>query len=327
MTGKRVTITDVAAAAGVSRQTVTRAMNGMSEITASTRERVLRASEELGYRPSRFASNLARQKHHSLGVILATLRNPYYTDLAADILDMAGGLGWQTTIATSENESEIEVLTSLTSQVDAVVGYFEAPESEIARAARGIPVIFIERSATLPNIHSVQLDFDQGMAGLVEHLVATGARRFGMIDSRNAAGTYHPTARRASFEKALATLGIQAPVVASPESLQSAGAAFSELHGRHPDIDTVVVFNDMMAMGVMQQAHAMRLRIPDDVRIVGTDGLHLGALMSPPLSTLSIDRHAISEAAGDLITAALEDALIGSSSRVVVPSPLWRGSS
>jgi len=321
-----VTINDVAAAAGVSRQTVTRAMNGMTEITASTRERVLRASEELGYRPSRFASNLARQKHHSLGVILATLRNPYYTDLAADILDVAGGLGWQTTMATSENESEIAVIESLTSHVDAVVGYFEAPEAEIANAARGIPVVLIERPATLANVHSVQLDFDEGMSELVAQLVQNGARRFAMIDSRNSAGTYHPTLRRNAFEKALAGRGIQAPVVASPESLQGAGEAFADLRRRHPDVDTVVVFNDLMALGVMQQAHTMGLRIPDEVRIVGTDGLSLGALMSPPLSTLSIDRRAIAAAAGELITAAMSGSLVGSHSRVIVPSPLWRAS-
>lgn len=88
---KRVTILDVAEEAGVSRQTVTRAMNDMAEINPSTRQRVLEAADRLGYRPSRFARNLVtRHKRFALGLVVASFRNPYYTDMLSARPNAAG---------------------------------------------------------------------------------------------------------------------------------------------------------------------------------------------------------------------------------------------
>ncbi|GAB3164245.1 hypothetical protein GCM10027059_20010 [Myceligenerans halotolerans] len=98
--GKRVTILDVAEEAGVSRQTVTRAVNDMDDISPSTRRRVLEAADRLGYRPSRFARNLVtRKKTNALGLVVSSFRNPYYTDIAADMLSGAADRGWQLLMA------------------------------------------------------------------------------------------------------------------------------------------------------------------------------------------------------------------------------------
>lgn len=321
---KRVTINDVAAAAGVSRQTVTRAMNAMSGILPETRERVLAISDELGYRPSRFARNLARQKHHAIGLVVPTLRNPYYTDLAADLLDEAAEHDWQTLMATSERVGDSALLEQLNPHVDAVVGYFDIDEADIVLAARGVPVVMVERGATLPRVHSVAIDFERGMADLVAALIARGSRRFALIDSRRPTGEYVETDRRHGFERALR--GADPVVVTAPESLESAGDAFTALISAHPQIDTVIAFNDLMAMGVFQRAHQMGLRVPQDIRVVGIDGLSIGALMAPPLTTLSIDRQAIAVAVADIVSTCLDDATVDSQRRVVVPQPLWRES-
>ncbi|WP_062214458.1 LacI family DNA-binding transcriptional regulator [Streptomyces sp. NBRC 109706] len=321
---KRVTINDVAAAAGVSRQTVTRAMNAMAEITPATREKVLRVSEELGYRPSRFASNLARQKHHSLGLVVGTLRNPYYTDLAADVLDVAAAEGWQILMATSEGSSGPEVVARLAPQVDAIAGYFEEPEESVVRAARRVPVVLIERPTTMPGAHSVLLDFREGMARLIDDLRRQGSRRFAMIDSERTGPPYRPTPRREVFEEFAGRSGV--PVETAPETIEGAAHAFVRLRGVAPDVDTVIVFNDLMAMGALQSAHALGLAVPDDVRVVGIDGLSLGAVTYPPLTSLSIDRHAIAVAALDIARRCLSDESPGQITRVVTPHLLRRES-
>lgn len=320
-----MTINDVAAAAGVSRQTVSRAMNGMAEINAETRDRVLRASEELGYRPSRFAANLARQKHHSIGLVLRTLRNPYYTDLAADFLVESVARGWQTSIATTEGADESTVLASLVEHVDVLVGYFDGPEQAILRAVRGTPTIFVERSATSPGIQSLGIDFEAGMRSLVEGLLERGVRSIAMIDSRRAPSEpYAPTRRRLAFEQAAAALDVDSRVVFAEETPEQAGTAFAELHRSGARVDAVIAFNDLMAMGVLQRAAELGVRVPDDLRVVGIDGLSLGALMTPTLSTLAIDRVGLSAIAGGLIADALTGEQHPSTARTVMPHPLWR---
>lgn len=141
MTRQRITIEDVAREAGVSRQTVTRAMNGMTEISAKTRQRVLDAANALGYRPSRFASNLAaRRKSHAIGLVIASFRNPYYTELAAEVLDVATARGWQVVVCSREQGTDLELISTLAGQVDAIFGYFVAPDqASLAAAARGSP--------------------------------------------------------------------------------------------------------------------------------------------------------------------------------------------
>lgn len=324
MSAKRVTINDVAEAAGVSRQTVSRAINSMPEITPETRAMVLRVSEELGYRPSRFASNLARQKHHSVGLVVATLHNPYYADLASDALDVFAARGWQTAVATAQGVSDIAVVTQLARQVDAIVGYFESPGEELARAARGVPLVLIERVDTVPGLHSIALDFDHGMSDMVAQLRQRGARQFAMIDSRGANETYVPSRRRQAFENAIN--GQPVPIVVSEESLASAADAFAYLQRGHPAVDTVVAFNDLMAMGAMQSAHQLGLDIPGQIRIAGVDGLTLGEAMAPSLTTLSIDRAAIAETAAEIVAECLRGAVSASLSRVVRPRPVWRQS-
>jgi LacI family transcriptional regulator len=323
MPTKRVTINDVAAAAGVSRQTVTRAMNAMSEITPETRDRVLRVSDELGYRPSRFASNLARQKHHSVGLVVATLRNPYYTELAADLLDVAVARGWQTSIETSNRISEEDVVARLATQVDAIVGYFSvADETALKRAARGVPLVMVERAATMSGVHSIELDFRTGMADFIQQLRSRGSARFGMIDTDLLGREHSPSPRRLAFEEAVGSA--RPTIVTAPETVQGAASAFAELWRGEPAVDTVIVFNDLMAMGAMQSAHALGLEIPRDVRIVGIDGLSLGEVMHPPLTTLGIDRGEIAITAADIVAECLDAHREASISRMLVPRPLWR---
>ncbi|GIH50591.1 LacI family transcriptional regulator [Microbispora rosea] len=108
---KRVTINDVAARAGVSRRTVTRALNDMDGISDETKRRVLEAGAQLGYRPSRFARSLvAREKTRTLGLMVSSFRNPYYTEIAGDLLDCAASGNWQVIMASSESADETTAL-------------------------------------------------------------------------------------------------------------------------------------------------------------------------------------------------------------------------
>lgn len=316
---KNVTINDVAAAAGVSRQTVTRAMNAMADISPATRERVLDAAERLGYRPSRFASNLPAQKHRTIGIVVESLRNPYYTDLAADLIDVTAEHGWQTTIATLNPDID-QVVRDLERQVDAIVGY-ATPSTELLRGAlRGLPIVRLDADERTTGMHAVTFDFETGMRQLIEQARARGSRRFAMIDS-TAAGT--TSTLRGAVLRRMAPIE---HVEMSELTIEDGARALIRLRDAAPHVDTVVAFNDMIAIGAIVGAHQQGVRVPEDLRIIGIDGLTLGEIMDPPLSTLAIDRLAVAHAAADIIARQFAQPGGGFLSVSITPRPIWRKS-
>jgi LacI family transcriptional regulator len=323
----RVTIRDVARAAGVSRQTVTRAINDMADISEQTRLRVMQTVEDLGYRPNRFAIDLSRQRTRAVGLIIGTFRNPYYAQLADAVISEFRSRGWQVVVGTADS-GEADAIRSMAPQVDAIIGYFPyLPESDFASLARGVPIVQLEKRATLPGVHSIELDFEQGMSALVNALRTKGARRFAMIDAANRS-TRNDRAgspRRQLFE---AAVGSSCPVVTEPESIAGGMNGFRSLVAADPEIDAVLAFNDLMAMGAVQGAHGLGIDVPGRVRIIGIDGISLGEAVSPTLSTLSLETQVVAAEASAIFAEVFASASAPSTSitRTVVPRVVWRES-
>lgn len=325
---KRVTILDVAAEAGVSRQTVTRAMNDMGDISEATRQKVLAAAERLGYRPSRHARSLVtRDKSHAVGLAVASFRNPYYTDIAGDMLEGVAERGWQ--LIMSSGTSDTDALAPLSTQVDVVIGHFSQPDEELLAASRGVPVIRLEEKSALPGVHSVEVDLRSGVAEAIRELRKRGARKFGMVESAyslHRQGVYGPSPRRLWFEEEVG--GQLTCVVPGEESISGGGRAFADLMALRPDTDAVLVFNDLMALGAVHSAHVLDIDVPGDVKIVGIDGLALGEAVDPTLTTIALDREGLTSNTLDIveILAKADFARIDPVNRVVPSKMLWRQS-
>ncbi|MEV4109707.1 LacI family DNA-binding transcriptional regulator [Nonomuraea sp. NPDC049695] len=324
-----MTINDVARAAGVSRQTVTRAINDMGQISEQTKQRVLDACQRLGYRPSRFARNLVvRKKTRAMGYLVATFRNPYFTEIAGDLLNTAAERGWHVVMASTETEDEASALEMLSGQVDLFIGHFKLDDDDLLAAGRGLPFVMLERTGSLPGMHSVEVDLREGVRAAIEALRGTGARRIGMIDSPlRDSPTYVPSPRCGYFAEFAGPESAKM-VAFGEESMAGGGQAFAELVGAHPDMDAVLVFNDLMAIGAVQASHALGIDVPGQVRICGIDGLTLGEAVHPTLTTVSIDRHALVTNALDIADAlaAADFAELPPMRRTVRPRMLWRES-
>lgn len=315
----RVTIRDVARAAGVSRQTVTRAINDMPEISAQTRERVMRTVDELGYRPNRFAIDLFKQRTHTIGLLVRTFRNPYFAELADAVINEMQRRGWQVVVGTAD-QGEDEAIRAMAAQVDAIVGYFSHPPE-----MRGLPIVHLEHRATGPGANAVEFDMRAGVFDLVAALRARGSRRFGMIDALGPGiDPEVGTPRRRYFAEAVE----DAVIVAASGTIAGGGDGIQELLERDPRIDTVLAFNDLMAMGAIHGAHLLDVRVPEAVRIIGIDGISLGEAMSPTLTTLSMQFDVVAaEVASVLVDLLSGDALPSASIiRTVTPVVLWRES-
>jgi LacI family transcriptional regulator len=299
----RATIHDVAGLAGVSRQTVSRAINDKGEIDPETKERVLQAARTLDYRPSRFARGLRQRGAVTVGLVISHLTNPYFPEVAAGVLEVAKERGWQVVVAESRgsNDAELEALDTLSHQVDAIVGYFDSSDDVLAEHLPGLPLILLERGPEQTRFGSVGIDVTDGMRQAVAHLVAQGHERIGMLDG---APADNPSVRRLAFLDQIHAHHLPVDegwVSWSSHDVAGGEAAMADLLDAHPRLTAVVGFNDLIAVGAIRTAQQRSLRIPDDIAVIGFDGLTLGELISPALTSVRIDKGQVGRLAVDQV--------------------------
>jgi LacI family transcriptional regulator len=288
---RRATIHDVARLAGVSRQTVSRAVNDKGEIDPATKERVLEAVRLLDYRPSRFARGLVQKGAVTAGLVIPDLRNPFFPEVAAGVLEAAEQRGWQVVVWDSriDGARERQALDVLSHQADAVVGYFRDSDDVLTRHLGGVPLVLLERGPRQTRFAAVGIDAATGVEQGMRHLYRRGHRRIGMLD-----GVHGPGPRRAAFLEQARRLGLPVGedwIVTCPEHSVTGGETGMErLLRERPGITAVFGFNDLIALGAMRTARRHGRRVPDELAVLGFDGLALGELVEPALTTLHIDK-------------------------------------
>jgi DNA-binding LacI/PurR family transcriptional regulator len=303
---KRVTINDVARTVGVSRQTVSRALNDKGEIDVGTKQRVLDAARELGYRPSRFARGLVRQDTTTIGLVIPDLLNPFFTEVAAGALEAARARGWHVIVYDTAGSADEErgTLEVVVSQVDAVVGYFSLAETELDAHLSGMPAVLIGREHRTPRFSSIRIEGAAGVREAVDHLVSKGHRKIGMLDH---AGRCEPSIRRTWFTDAMNAHGLVADAVGNAsQSVDGGTEALAGLLTEHPELTAVFTFNDIIAIGALRAARRLGRVVPDDLAVVGFDGLQLGTVVDPALTSVALDTRRVGalaiEQAGRLLT-------------------------
>ncbi|MFJ2817540.1 MULTISPECIES: LacI family DNA-binding transcriptional regulator [unclassified Streptomyces] len=318
---RRATIHDVAHLAGVSRQTVSRAVNDKGEIDPATKERVLEVARRLDYRPSRFARGLVRKGAVTTGLVIPDLMNPFFPEVAAGVLEAAEQRGWQVVVWDSRTDPgrERDALDMLSHQADAVVGYFRNDDEVLARHLGGVPLVVLERDPRRTRFGAVGIDVAAGTERGVAHLVAAGHRRIGLLDGEPEI----PGRRRAAFAHEVRRHGLPVDdswIVLCPEHSVTGGeAGMAQLLATRPGVTAVVGFNDLIAVGAMRAARRAGRRVPDDLAVLGFDGLSLGELVEPALTTLHIDKRRLGRLAVEQVARlrAGEDPLTGPDAWVV----------
>nr|CEL22395.1 Ribose operon repressor [Kibdelosporangium sp. MJ126-NF4]CTQ89250.1 Ribose operon repressor [Kibdelosporangium sp. MJ126-NF4] len=288
MPGKRITIRDVAKSAGVSYQTVSRALNDKTEIDTATKQRVLDTAKQLGYRPSRFARGLVRQDSTSVGLVIPNLLNPYFTEVAAGALEAARRRDWHVVVydTADDEDQELSTLAMLGSQVDAVVGYFAQPDEVIDHHTGGMPVVQIGRQGVGSRFGEIRVDGEDGVRAAIAHLAGSGRRHIGMLDHDH---HHEASVRYTWYREAMREHGLPTYVGQATQSIEGGQRAMAAMLDKHPDLDAIFTYNDVIAIGAMFQARLLGRRVPSDFAVVGFDGLAIGSMVEPPLSSVRID--------------------------------------
>jgi len=298
----------VAREAGVSRQTVSRVLNGKAEISASTRESVMKVIERLGYRPSGVARGLATNRTLAIGLVVPDIANPFFPEIARGAEDTLRRQGYEMFLCNTIEDPELEkaVLSALEDKrVDGtIVCSSRLPDEELyPRLRRQQAVVLVNRPAAPDLAGSVCVDDASGTAQAVHHLLSAGREVIGFLSGppRSHSGKERLKGYQAALSMAGRELepGLMVPCTPNPEGgYDAARYLLSERH----DINGLICYNDLVAVGALRACAELDLRVPDDVSVVGCDDIMIASLVSPALTTLRVPKYEIgSEAARMLL--------------------------
>lgn len=292
-------LSDIARAAGVSPMTVSRVLNGRGGAGPETSERIKQIAHELRYRPNALARGLKSDKSGIVGVIVPDIANPFFPEIIRGIENVALQHGYNLLLCNvvESPDREIDLMRILESQrVDGVIWCSaRLPEKPLVKALQSFKAAVLVNRTVEPQIAgSIMIDYRSGAADALKHLWNLGRRRIGVI-----AG---PAASRGSMERleglrtVFADLGAEAvaTVYCTPD-VNGGALASRELLEAHGQVDGLICYNDLNAVGALQTCEALGIRVPDDLGIIGFDGIPLAEFVRPKLSTLHVDKYSIGQ--------------------------------
>lgn len=327
----RVSIADVAREAGVSRQTVSRALNGKGEISQATLRRVQDVIERLDYRPSSIARGLATRHTRTIGLIVPDIANPFFADISRGADDAAHEAGYSLLLCNTVEEPgrEADLLRILEQRaVDGVVLCSpRLPEKTLVELVKRHQAVVLINGC-LVGCSSVCVADARGAALAVRHLRRLGRYQVGLLSASE--GAYSGRERRRGYTEALLAADV-VPDTSLTQRCDSADidggyrAALALLASR-PDLDGLLCYNDLVAIGALRACAETGRRVPDDIAVVGADDILLAGLVTPALTTLRIDRLAVGTAAVGMLLAQLRGASDGDPALFFQPELVVRAS-
>ena len=312
----RPTSFDVAERAGVSQSTVSRALRNSPGVNAETRARVSTAARELGYVVDRHASSLRLKSSETIALVTIcrpgedrSAINPFYFALLGSIAAATSARGFNLLVSFQENADNFRadfVASGLADAMIVIGTTSNRPAWDYFAAAQSSGLDFVCWGSPGRPFHWMRSENDIGGQLAAEHFIATGRRRIAFVGPQQSPQRQFDE-RRDGFSAALAAQGMTAIVAEPPAAADRHAqgvATVQALLADHPEIDAIFAASDMLALGVLQGLKDAGRRVPEDVALIGFDGIRAGTLADPALTTLEPDLDAAGEA---LVAMALGD--------------------
>jgi LacI family transcriptional regulator len=324
---KPVTITDVAARAGVSPTTVSHALSGRRSVSAATLARVREAADELGYRPSQVASSLRTKRTQMVALIVPDIANPFYPAVARGLHDAIAADGYYTIIGSTDgkNETELGFLDGMVRRsVDGIVMFsFAIEEDDLTRVVPArIPLVVA--TGHLPSAHDrIGTDDAGGAEAATRHLLARGITEIAFVNGPKGHG---PGDRRlAGFTRAMQAAGLspaEADIVHGDYTVAGGAKAVGELLARRRPPRAVVCANDLIAIGALGAAQSAGVHVPTELAVTGFDDVDAASLVTPQLTTVVIPAYEFGRESGQLLMDRMLGTYDGPPRTVIVPTRL-----
>ncbi len=308
---QRATSYDVARQAGVSQATVSRCFMPDSRVSTIYRERVLAVANELGYRPNAIARSLITRRSNLVAIIISNLTNLYYPEVLSELSQRFSERGIRVLLFTLPTEADIDPVVEQVWQyrVDGVVAAAHLSEKQAAEFQQHhIPVVLFNRCQRKATVSSVCCNQPQGARTVVDRLYAAGHRRYAVVLGPSDSNVSQERLR--GVLSALKKRGVEQPLIVDGDYGYDGGVrALHEImeHKRKPP-DAIICTNDAGALGCMDAARFdFGKKIPQDLSIVGFDGVDAAHWRSYALTTLRQPMQQMAEEAASILLSQIED--------------------
>lgn len=337
MAGARTTVTirDVARVAKVHPGTVSRALNEQTRtlVNQETAERVMRAAEELGYRPNPIARGLKTNRSYTIGVLIPDITNPLFPPILRGIEDRLDDAGYTALIVNTDNDagrerSHLEAMRAR--QVDGFISATARLDRQLLAdvTAGGAPLVLVNRSLEDGSVPAVTVNDRQGIKLAVEHTTGLGHEQIGHVAGPLNVSTGHR--RHLGFLEAMRAAGLDPPdqhVRFCSWFTEDEGARkCAELLDAAGELTAIVAANDLLAIGCYDALEARGLRCPEDVSIVGFNDMPFVDRLRPALTSVRIPQREIGIVAADLLLQRLVDDSLPAREILLEPTLIVRGS-
>ena len=317
---KRATSYDVAELAGVSQSAVSRVFQDGASASKAMRKRVMAAADKLGYRPNAIARGLITRRSNMVAVTITQQTNLYYPELLFQLTQQFSERGIRVLLFTLEHEADIDYMLEkiLQYRVDGIVTAALLSNKQLETIEHaGIPVIFFNRTLPEVLVNSVRCDQEEGERWLVSELHAAGHRTYAIIAGPQDSPV--SAERTKGALQKLSELGIgNVTIVNGDFGSQSGRRAFAEImEQRESAPDAVIVANDAMAIGCVDEAReGYGLRVPEDISIVGFDGVGPARFAAYDITTVRQPIGRMTEAAVSMLLDRMENPELSPEKRV-----------
>jgi len=300
------TIYDIAKAVGVTKTTVANALAGKSNVSDATRSRILQTAQEMGYRPNAIARSLVQRKTFTLALVMPTIANPFYPEIAEALQDIAQQQGYQTIFCNTHHDfslgrGQLEQLANRRIDGCVIMGSSMDIADIMTHFQQGLPIVLCdwqEDEAPL-GIPQVSVDFCRAGELAAQHLLDLGHQRLAVIVDQP-----QQALRLEGFRTALQHAGIPLScemIELGNSSLQSGYKAAKKLIN-HPTPPTAIfATTDWMAMGAIEAILDAGMRVPQDISVIGLDDIVVSAHMRPPLTTIAVPKSQLAQEATALL--------------------------
>jgi LacI family transcriptional regulator len=300
---KAPTLKDVAEVANVSVQTISRVINGKSEVSPATRKRVLEAVRALGYQPNALARSLVTSHSSAIGLVLPDISLPFYPEIARGVEDGAQAAGYSVFLCNvaGSAERELQALERLRGHRVAgqIVCNSRLDDQTLSEVLAGsAPVVLVNRH--LPDVGGTVIwtGYKSGSQMAVEHLLELGRTRIGYLGIEP--DNQFQGEKVDGYREALNKAGVafdEHRMVYSAVTLHGGYEGMAKLVKSGVDIDAVFAFNDHMAVGALRYAATHGIRVPEDVAIVGFGGAEISGMTTPSITTVAVPLYEIGKMA------------------------------
>ncbi|MFE8699856.1 LacI family DNA-binding transcriptional regulator [Cytobacillus sp. FJAT-54145] len=289
------TIKDVAQKAGVSVATISRVLNNNPHVREETRIKILEVMRELNYTPNSIARTLSNQKSNTIALLIPDINNPFFYELSSYIEQSAYEKGYSVLLYHTHGKKKDSIKqflkTLYSSYIDGIIIASNLDkESEKLIIRKKLPVIAIDRAVTAKNIPTIGVQNYNGAKLALDHLINMGRKSIGFISGPRQWSTTN--GRYRAYKDVMGKLNMEVNVVYGDLSVNGGMEAIYELTKNNYNIDAIFAANDLMAIGAIKALIKQKIKIPEEIAVVGFDGISLSRITEPELTTIAqpIDR-------------------------------------